>query len=81
MAVKTVVFDDSHARRRQRAILETAISTCIAHPNVMQAYAYDVDIQTIGHTSTKSLATGLQGGGAQKEGEVGGEAVKPGHTG
>ncbi len=46
MAVKTLVVHDAllgvEGRRRQRAILEAAISTSLQHPNVVSTYAFEV---------------------------------------
>ncbi|GFR50775.1 hypothetical protein Agub_g13040 [Astrephomene gubernaculifera] len=46
VAVKSLVVHDAllgaEARRRQRAILEAAISTSLHHPNVVSTYAYEV---------------------------------------
>lgn len=58
VAVKTVAFDYSHARRRQRAILETAISTCMTHPNILQAYTYDVHVSSAPAIPPKSSKGG-----------------------
>eukprot|EP00198_Chlamydomonas_reinhardtii_P005764 XP_001695100.1 predicted protein [Chlamydomonas reinhardtii] len=46
VAVKTLVVHDAllgtEGRRRQRAILEAAISTSLHHPNVVATYAFEV---------------------------------------
>ncbi|KAG2436718.1 hypothetical protein HXX76_006242 [Chlamydomonas incerta] len=46
VAVKTLVVHEAllgkEGRRRQRAVLEAAISSTLCHPNVVQTYAFDV---------------------------------------
>eukprot|EP00803_Ostreobium_quekettii_P009339 evm.model.scf_518.3 EVM.evm.TU.scf_518.3 scf_518:26975-29263(-) len=44
VAIKTVVFQDvvdSASRQRQRAVFEAAISSSVAHKNIVQTYAYN----------------------------------------
>ncbi|KAG2423180.1 hypothetical protein HXX76_010948 [Chlamydomonas incerta] len=46
VAVKTLVVHEAllgeEGRRRQRAVLEAAVSSTLCHPNVVQTYAFDV---------------------------------------
>ena len=47
VAVKTIVFEDEGGdsiRRKQHAILEAAITTSMAHSNVVRSYAYTIEV-------------------------------------
>ncbi|GFR41905.1 hypothetical protein Agub_g2695 [Astrephomene gubernaculifera] len=50
VAVKTITFQDRVAggeKGQQRAILEAAISSSLAHPNVVTTYSYDIKPLTV----------------------------------
>ncbi|KAG2440195.1 hypothetical protein HXX76_004307 [Chlamydomonas incerta] len=62
VAVKTITFQDRVAggeKAQHRAILEAAISSSLAHPNVVTTYSYDIKPLTVqGASSTDSPASG-----------------------
>ncbi|GLI63127.1 hypothetical protein VaNZ11_006034, partial [Volvox africanus] len=65
VAVKTLVVHDAllgtEGRRRQRAILEAAISTSLQHPNVVTTYAFEV--RPLGVVASPPATTCGGGGG------------------
>ncbi|KAG2498355.1 hypothetical protein HYH03_003614 [Edaphochlamys debaryana] len=55
VAVKTITFQDRVAggeKAQHRAILEAAISSSLAHPNVVTTYSYDIKPLTVQHNSS-----------------------------
>ncbi|GIL50131.1 hypothetical protein Vafri_6436 [Volvox africanus] len=73
VAVKTLVVHDAllgaEGRRRQRAILEAAISTSLQHPNVVTTYAFEV--RPLGVVASPPDTTGGGGGGGVGFGAAG----------
>ncbi|GIM10511.1 hypothetical protein Vretimale_14185, partial [Volvox reticuliferus] len=74
VAVKTLVVHDAllgtEGRRRQRAILEAAISTSIQHPNVVTTYAFE--IRPLGVVTSPQESQNWRGGGGGGGGSGGG---------
>ncbi|KAG2454955.1 hypothetical protein HYH02_000782 [Chlamydomonas schloesseri] len=67
VAVKTITFQDRVAggeKAQHRAILEAAISSSLAHPNVVTTYSYDIKPMTVqGASSTDSPGSGTGANG------------------
>ncbi|GIL63599.1 hypothetical protein Vafri_17636 [Volvox africanus] len=73
VAVKTITFQDRVAggeKAQHRAILEAAISSSLAHPNVVSTYSYDIKPLTVQGVSDpdtsdscQSPSNGQNGGG------------------
>ncbi|KXZ45652.1 hypothetical protein GPECTOR_52g51 [Gonium pectorale] len=80
VAVKTLVVHDAllgvEGRRRQRAILEAAISTSLHHPNVVSTYAFEV--KPLGVVAAPSGGKGGAGGGGNGVGGAGVEGASDG---
>ncbi|EFJ51707.1 hypothetical protein VOLCADRAFT_87429 [Volvox carteri f. nagariensis] len=82
VAVKTLVVHDAllgvEGRRRQRAILEAAISTSLQHPNVVSTYAFEVKPLGVVATPHTAQSKGQGGGGQAQPAAAHGTSAAPG---
>ncbi|KAG2436702.1 hypothetical protein HXX76_006230 [Chlamydomonas incerta] len=79
VAVKTLVVHEAllgeEGRRRQRAVLEAAVSSTLCHRNVVQTYAFDVrrlgELPGVGcgRGTAPALAAVPEGAGGEEEGQ------------